>query len=260
MSMPVDDIHEWVEGDGSRIVASGTVGGVRTRRSQALLSVGGPAGARVVLVNGFDAWVETPNGQYAISTQRYAPDVMYPDGALRVASFRLAPWPEWRYRLEDGTAMTQEIFVPTHTPAVALAWRIDDPQPGTRLLLRPFLSGRAEDALHRENPAFAHDPETAGGVLVWRPYRGIPAIRSAANAAFSADPSWYRNFLYTEDQAHGHECTEDLASPGVLVWDLSAGEAVWVLTSDAGAVESGADPCELVASWRAAERRARSEC
>ena len=35
----------------------------------------------MVLVNGFDAWVETPAGRYAISSQAYGPDVTYPDGA-----------------------------------------------------------------------------------------------------------------------------------------------------------------------------------
>ena len=55
------------------------------------------------------------------------------------------PWPRWRFRLADGTAVEQELFVPAGTPAVALAWRLVEPQPGVHAAaaavpLRPRLS------------------------------------------------------------------------------------------------------------------------
>jgi hypothetical protein len=54
---------QWLEADGLGGFASGTVNGIRTRRSHALLlTVTTPPIGRFVLVNGFDAWVETPNG------------------------------------------------------------------------------------------------------------------------------------------------------------------------------------------------------
>src|SRR5215208_5336091 len=54
---------EWLEADGLGGFASGTVGGVRTRRYHALLlTATTPPTGRFVLVNGFDAWVDTPNG------------------------------------------------------------------------------------------------------------------------------------------------------------------------------------------------------
>ena len=43
--------------------ASGTVAGIRTRRYHALLlTATNPPSGRVVLVNGFNAWVETESG------------------------------------------------------------------------------------------------------------------------------------------------------------------------------------------------------
>jgi hypothetical protein len=42
---------------------------------------------RVALVNGFDAWVTTRTGRYAISSQRYPQDVICPDGASRIEQF-----------------------------------------------------------------------------------------------------------------------------------------------------------------------------
>jgi predicted glycogen debranching enzyme len=102
---------EWLEPDGFGGFASGTSTGIRTRRYHALLlSATTPPTGRLVLVNGFEAWIETPKGQFALSSQRYAPDVIHPDGAQRIEAFSVEPWPKWQFKFEDGTELAQEIF------------------------------------------------------------------------------------------------------------------------------------------------------
>ena len=87
---------EWLEADGLGGFASGTVDGIRTRRYHALLlTATTPPTGRVVLVNGFEAWVETPAASVALTSQRYAPDVVHPDGASRIETFTPDPWPSW---------------------------------------------------------------------------------------------------------------------------------------------------------------------
>ena len=79
---------EWLEPDGLGGFASGTSTGIRTRRYHALLlTATKPPAGRMVLVNGFDASVETANGTYALSSQLYPSDVIHPDGARRIAAF-----------------------------------------------------------------------------------------------------------------------------------------------------------------------------
>ncbi len=261
MSLPLDESLEWLEADGLGGFASGTVAGPRTRRYHALLlTATTPPTGRMVLVNGFDAWVQTPNGQYAITSQRYTPEAVYPDGAWHIESFDSEPWPCWRFRLADGTRIAQELFVPAGTPAVAIAWRLLESRAGVVLHLRPFLSGRDYHSLHHENPAFRHAPEVDGEQLVWRPYQGVPAILSLANAAYAADPSWYRNFLYKEEAERGLDATEDLASPGTLTWDLSAGEGAWLLAAEGAGgfpVDRTRGAMATVDAWRDAERARR---
>ena len=93
---------EWLEADGLGGFASGTAGGIRTRRYQAiLLTASSPPTGRVVLVNGFEAWLETPAGSVALTSQRYAPDVVYPDGAGRIETFAPDPCPSWTFALPD---------------------------------------------------------------------------------------------------------------------------------------------------------------
>src|SRR5271155_3021413 len=103
MTFPINpewEKSEWLEADGLGGFASGTVSGIRTRRYHALLlAATTPPAGRMVLVNGFDAEVETASvetaGRFALTTQRYSPGVDAPDGVTRLESFDLEPWPQW---------------------------------------------------------------------------------------------------------------------------------------------------------------------
>src|SRR6266511_3566979 len=159
MTLSIDDWTEWLEADGLGGFASGTTSGVRTRRYHALLlTATTPPTGRVVLVNGFDAWVDTPAGSFALTTQRYAPDVRHPDGASRIVSFA------------------------ADAPIV--------------LRVRPFISGRDYHSMQRENSAFRFDAEQRGSMVAFRPYDGLPAAVSFTNGDYRQAPDWYRQFLY----------------------------------------------------------------
>src|ERR1043165_2352079 len=107
---PIDPNAEWLEADGLGGFASGTASGIRTRRYHAiLLTAKTPPTGRMVLVNGFDAWIETKNGKFMLSSQCYAPAVVGGDGWERIKSFTTEPWPTWRFCFEDGTEIEQEI-------------------------------------------------------------------------------------------------------------------------------------------------------
>jgi predicted glycogen debranching enzyme len=224
---------EWLEADGLGGFASGTVSGRRTRRYHALLLTAmTPPTGRFVLVNGFDASVETPAGRFAISSQFYSPEVEHPDGAQRIETFTADPWPRWRFRLEDGTHIEQELFVRHGASVVALSWRLCEPQDGVTLTLRPFLSGRDYHSLHHENPTFCFDAKADNGRISWQPYPDLPRIVAFSNGKYTHQPDWYRNFLYQQELARGLDHIEDLATPGSFRWQLSQGEAVWILAAE----------------------------
>ena len=101
-SVNANSRKEWLEADGLGGFASGTVAGLRTRRYHALLLTATPTG-RMVLVNGFDACVETNGARFELSSQWYAPGVLGGRGAENIESFESSPWPRWIYELADGT-------------------------------------------------------------------------------------------------------------------------------------------------------------
>jgi predicted glycogen debranching enzyme len=250
-------VSEWLEADGSGGFASGTAGLVRTRRYHALLlAATAPPAGRFVLVNGFEAWVETPDGRFPISSQEYAPGVVSPNGASRIGAFHADPWPTWMFRVGDGVRLTQEVFVSRRTGTTALVWRLPRRNPDVILFVRLLFSGREDHALHHENPAFRFEPQRRGYGWMWVPYEGVPAVNVTTNGSYSHQPDWYRNFLYSEEQARGLDFTEDLASPGVLRFEFSKSEAVILLSTEPPVGED--DAVLLSRRFRAEERRRRS--
>ena len=235
---PIDSNAEWLEADGLGGFASGTVSGIRTRRYHALLlTATAPPAGRMVLVNGFDAWVETPSGTFAISSQRYGPDVIHPDGASRIESFEYEPWPRWRYKIDDTIVVEQELFVPKGESAVFMSWKLVSPNDADlKLKVRPFLSGRDFHSTHHENSAFHFETGQNGQRVTFRSYDGVPAVIAYSNGSYTHEPTWYRNFLYSEELARGLDAVEDLASPGVFEFSLSQKPAVLMLAAEGHAI------------------------
>jgi predicted glycogen debranching enzyme len=240
MSTPirVDDATEWLEADGLGGFASGTTGGLRTRRYHALLlAATTPPTGRMVLVNGLDAWIRREHGDghagapEFLTHQRYVPDLVEPGSGAALESFSDDPWPTWTYVLQDGTRIEHEVFVPAGMSVVALRWRVVGRRTSVRLAVRPFLSGRDSHALHHENPAFRFAAEVHHERITWMPYPGVPGVEARTNGSYTPDPQWYRGFQYNEERARGLDFVEDLAAPGVLYWDLAEGDAVLILAA-----------------------------
>ena len=235
MASPVKPEHEkleWLEADGLGGFASGTVCGIRTRRYHALLlAATSPPSGRMVLVNGFDAELETNTGRFALTTQRYLPGVDVPDGVTRLESFEFEPWPQWTYAVPEGKII-HEVFVPKERAAVVLRWWWEGTSnPPVRLHVRPFFSGRDFHSTHHENPAFRFAPANFPEDQVWHFYDGIPEVAAYSNGAYHHEPTWYRNFLYDEELARGLDAVEDLAAPGRYEFDLTAGPAVLIFSA-----------------------------
>lgn len=226
------DLREWLEPDGLGGFASGTASGISTRRYHAiLLTATNPPSGRVVLVNGYEAWIEAGDQHFALTSHRYAPDVLAPDGASRIAQFTADPWPCWTYSLPDGGEIEHGIVVQPGRAATMLYWKLRKGGPCT-LAARPLMSGRDYHSLHHENPAFNFAADASGQRVVIRPYTDLPGVAFQSKATYTHQPDWYRNFLYTEEQARGLDCIEDLASSGIFRWDLSKGEAIWMLSPE----------------------------
>ncbi len=257
MTAPYSPSVEWLEADGLGGFASGRADGIRSRRYHALLLTAlRPPTERVVLVNGVDVAIETDDGVFALSSQRYTPDVTSPDGTARLIAFTSLPWPTWTYRLPSGVEIIQELVVPWGSPTVALAWRTSSPSHAT-LRVRPFLSGRDTHATHHANDAFRFASVSDGERVGWQPYDGMPAVHALSNGDYRDAPEWYHNFQYDEERARGLDFTEDLGSPGEFTFDLEAARAVLLFSTDPDAGHAAASASERWSRIAGSERARR---
>jgi predicted glycogen debranching enzyme len=216
-----------------------------------------------VLVNGIDAWLDAPAGRVALTSQTYEPDFDACDAARRILRFEPEPWPRWRIGLPDGGAIEHELFAVHGAPLVALRFGAVDAAAraaGPKLSVRPFLSGRDYHALHRENSALRFEPEQRHtGDLRFQTYPDVPSILVLTNGAYRHDPHWYENFRYDAERARGFEHSEDCASPGVIEFDLAAGDAYLLFASDGAEarIRAAASSAEALYRELAAAERAR---
>ena len=226
MNEPIDPAFleaEWLEADGLGGFAMGTVSGVRTRRYHALLiSATRPPDGKMALVKGFDAWLETNEGTFFLTRQRYAEGPPQPENAAAIVDFQAHPWPKWVYRTEQGYEVAQELFMLHGESSIHLSWKLmKGPSGPLKLVVRPFFSVTDFHALHHSNQNFRFEAQEQDGKILWSPYEGAPGIAGKSNGNYTADAQWYRNFSYTEEVARGLDHMEDLASPGVFTFDLS---------------------------------------
>ncbi|MEJ7590833.1 MAG: amylo-alpha-1,6-glucosidase [Planctomycetaceae bacterium] len=237
-SSGIDLQSEWLEADGLGGFASGTIMGRRTRRYHAvLLTAATPPSDRKVLVSGFEATVTAGTDSYAISTQHYLPDVIYPRGFQYLQTFNDKPWPKWVYRLPNGLVIEFELFVPRGYSGTVLKWQLqkhegDDQPQGVELVIRPLICGRDYHSLQHEDSAFRFDAAIEEGQITWQLNNEAPAVTAFTNGDYTHSPEWYRQFLYAEEATRGLDASEDLASPGVLRFPLSVAPAFLVLTDN----------------------------
>lgn len=218
MSQP--DEREWLEPDRLGGFAMGTVSGIRTRRYHALLTTATtPPTGRVVLVAGIDAWVESGETRIALSSHRYFPDVVHPDGARQLTDFAAAPWPTARYRLDAARTLVQEIVCDPSSGQLVLWFDLEGPEQ-VRLCVRPLLAVRDYHSLQHENAAFDFEPRVVGGNVAWHPYAERPAVSVLSNGSYQHDPVWFRQFSYAREAQRGLDHLEDLAAPGCFRFDL----------------------------------------
>jgi len=260
----LDESLEWLETDGLGGFAMGTATGIRTRRYHSLLTASlHPPTDRVAILKGFDAWIETPEGSWALSTQRYVHGHTAPDGVTYLATFKSEPWPTWEYRLPSGLRVVHEFVMRHGSPVIALSWRVIGAPEYARLIVRPLLACAPMHELHHENGAFRFEAHLASPTcLTWRPYPNMPEVFAAStNGAYAHQPVWYRGLHYAEEQRRGFDHLEDLGSPGVFRYDLAREEGVLLIsageTSDTSP-RSRDTPAERLAEIRRLERERRS--
>lgn len=150
-----------------------------------------------------------------------------------LASFSAYPVPTWVYKFDSLKLTRQLELLPSHE-GVQISYTLEwDPQKNAaaeiEMSLRPLLLARPWHQLHCAN-LFLDGSMTYLGHNKWgyKPYPNLPRLEwevLGTSAVFQADPQWYKNIKYSEEQARGYENSEDAFVPGTLKIKLKNGVA-----------------------------------
>ena len=224
--------REWLETNGIGGFACGTISGVNTRRYHGLLTAAHrPPLGRMRLLSKFDEAVDINGRRFELSTNKYQGGVS-PEGYLLLSEFRLDPYPIWIYQAE--TFEVEKRLVMAHgSNTTAFCWKINgQPNGPIGLEIKPLVAFVDYHSLLREDGSIRFSYEIAGGEVAIAREGTEPVMHLYHNGAVEHTGFWYRNFTYDIESERGFEHLEDLYQPFSMKFDLSAGPATVVATTE----------------------------
>src|SRR5579871_286785 len=217
--------REWLVTNGLGGYASGTIGGVPSRRYHGLLIAALPAPfGRQMMFNHLTELIRLPDGATALLGGEEQTDHLTIHTADHLTEFRLEMGlPVWRFEI-GGAVLEKRVLLPHLQNTVHIFYQIVR-GPGTvRLKLRPSLHFRSH-----EGPL--NDDFTKTYVVTIEDHRyevrggepGLPPLRlrlEGERPAFTVESKVVRDVRYRVEQSRGYQSEGALWSPGYFRVDL----------------------------------------
>ena len=225
--------REWLETNGIGGFACSTLSGMNTRRYHALLTAATrPPVGRVVLLSKLEETLVLGEQRFELSANQYR-DVIHPHGYEYLASFRLDPFPVFRYRCGD-VQLEKTVLLEQGENTVVIQYELlGDLQGHTcSLEVRPLIAFRDYHSLTHANDAIRREVVAQAGMAIITPYPDLPSLYFAHNAE-SIDTAglWFYNFAYERERERGLDFLEDLYSPFLLRFNFAGNSSAAIVAS-----------------------------
>jgi predicted glycogen debranching enzyme len=240
--------REWVDANGLGGWASSTVTGTNTRRYHGLLVASlRPPLDRLLLWSRNEERMESDGEVVELGTNLY-PGTVHPQGYRAQAAFRHSPWPQFDYRLGEGS-IRKHVFVDYGRNTTCTVYENTGSRPVT-LWVRPLLACRDYHGTAHENGGVDFSLETRDGIVSLAPYAGVPRLYFHHNGEVEPSAVWYRNFEFPRERERGLDYREDLFSALEVRFELPPGGCAFL----AGTVHEGRLDVEAIAAREQARR------
>ncbi|MBA2339125.1 MAG: glycogen debranching enzyme family protein [Pyrinomonadaceae bacterium] len=236
--------REWLETNGIGGFASSTISGMNTRRYHALLVAAlRPPTARYVLLSKLEETLVIDNHLFELSTNRYTPNVLHPQGFRLQTNFRLDPFPVFTFRV-GNIELIKTIFMLYGENTIVARYELKTSEKfriSATLEVRPLVAFRDYHALRVENSEFDIQTTIESRLSRITAKDAEPLVLALAHDAAETTKTevWYRQFEYGEEQERGFSYREDLFNPCALRFEIETGETRNIIAStrehDAGA-------------------------
>ena len=219
---------EWIETNGIGGYASSTILGVNTRGYHGLLiAATRPPLGRVLLLSKIEETLVIGDRRYEISCNQYS-GAIHPEGYRYLQSFRLDPFPVFKYAVED-VIVEKSVFMIHGENATVISYRIIKSPETVILELRPLVACRDFHERIHENDDMDIQRENNHLSIA---HNGAKLFMSTSRAGeLCMAGHWYRDFEYRMESYRGQDSHEDLYNPGCFRFALSEGEKVSLVAS-----------------------------
>jgi hypothetical protein len=218
----------WTLGNGVGGSATGTAPGAAARRTHAWLIAAEPHGRLTTLLLRAEERVLTLEGAFDLACAIGKDGAPCGDGWGLLESFRLDPWPVWRFRCGGLVFERSLALVPGHQ-AVSVAWRhVEGPE--ARLTATPLVVARDPAGLQRVDAELRGAAQGVPGRVRVETVPGRPTLTLWHNGAFIPARVWRRGLSLPEDGLDP-ATTEDAFVPGYLEGALAPGESLHLVAS-----------------------------
>ncbi len=225
--------REWLETNGIGGFACGTVSGANTRRYHGLLTAAiAPPLGRMRLLSKLEDVVELNGRRFELATNKFEGGVG-PKGYLLLKEFRLDPYPVWTYDMH-GVEIEKRLVMAHGSNTIACRWKVNGrPNGSFALEVKPLVAFVDYHSLRREDLEAAFGYEIAEGQVTIATRAEEPALHLHHNGiGIEQTGFWYRDFEYDIERERGFDSNEDLFQPFSLRFDLSAGPATVIATTE----------------------------
>lgn len=220
--------REWLITNGLGGYASGTVGGVNTRRYHGLaVCPQHPPLERIMLLSGMLEKVTMPGGPVELANFEFN-HAIHPKGFEHLKEFDYSiaapqPWVQFVYQIDD-VEITKRVVMFTGKQSVRIEYRVDTPSDrSVQIDFLPMIACRDFHHLRRRRMGDVFDMDADPRCSVWladkiKPELSMALIPHAEEPSqvvrFDQKPDWWLNFRYRAEAERGQDCGEDLHSPG----------------------------------------------
>jgi len=250
--------REWLVTNELGGYASGTIGGVNTRRYHGLLVAAlAPPVERTVLVGGLVEWATYDGKRYPLSTHEYGGGVIDPQGYKHMQSFALhGMLPVWTFALADAL-LERRVWMASGANTTYITYRLLGGVAPLELEITPLVTYRDFHSLSLGGdwqPWVNVEPH---GALI-RAFDGAQPVRLLAEGArFERGGAWWWNFFHREEATRGLDTRSDLYAPGAFRATLAPESTPGATIALIATAEPG-EPLPAQIALEAAEERQRT--
>lgn len=223
---------EWLVTNGLGGFASGTVGGVLTRRYHGLLIAAlNPPLGRTLLVAKLDETASYGGNDYALFANRWAGEVVNPEGFRNLERFRLeGTTPVWTFALADAL-LEKRIWMKHGANTTYVQYRLRRASGPLMLAVKALVNYRDYHGATRGGDWEMLTTPVAHGLRVIAHDRATPFYLLSDRAGFTPGHDWYKNFSLSVEQYRGFDGLEDHLCLGEFRAALQPGETLTFVAS-----------------------------